>query len=307
MAHDKVFDRILVTGATGQLGKAMVTLLGAHRCIAASRSVLPLDFPEALRTRLDYFKPTAIINCGAYTQVDRAELPEEKIFVQAVNEESPRVLAQWCAKQNVPLVHFSTDYVFDGSGHHARGESEPTAPLNTYGETKLAGEQAVLTANAASLIFRTSWVYDANGKNFLNTMLRLGAEKEELRVVADQIGAPTYAPHLAVAALEALERALELNKKYGRFPSGVYHLCAQGETSWHGFAEKIFQGALRRGATLRVQKNIAIPSSEYPTPARRPLNSRLDCSRAKEILGACIPLWENGLDECLDLKFDSEA
>jgi dTDP-4-dehydrorhamnose reductase len=299
-------ERLLVTGVTGQLGKAVVALHGAHRTIAASRAVLPLDFPEALAHRLDYLRPEAILNCGAYTQVDAAEKPEEEIFVRAINSESPAQIAKWCAARSVPMVHFSTDYVFDGSGTEPRDESAPTAPLNVYGKSKLEGERAVLESGAKALIFRTSWVYDANGKNFLNTMLRLGAERSELSVVCDQVGAPTYAPHLALAALEALERALQIESRTGRFPTGVYHLCGSGETSWHGFASKIFEGARARGATLalsEIAQNLKpIATSQDPTPARRPLNSRLNTSRALEVLGVSLPHWENGLEECLDLK-----
>jgi dTDP-4-dehydrorhamnose reductase len=296
-------ERMLVTGVTGQLGRAVLALQGAHRCIAASRAVLPLDFPEALPARLDYLKPQVILNCGAYTAVDAAEKPEEEIFVRAVNAESPAKLAQWCAAHGVPLVHFSTDYVFDGSGSQARDESSVTGPLNTYGRTKLEGEKAILASGARALIFRTSWVYDAGGKNFLNTMLRLGAEREQLKVVADQMGAPTYAPHLALAAIEALEKALEIETRSGQFPTGIYHLCGGGETSWHAFASRIFEGARARGAKLSVREVSAITSAEYPTPARRPLNSRLNCSRAFEMLGVSLPSWQTGLDECLDLKF----
>lgn len=303
-------DRVLVTGVTGQLGRAVVQLLGAHRCIAASRSVLPLDFPEVLATRLDYLRPTAIINCAAYTQVDQAEDASEAVFVRAINEESPRELARWCAARGVPFVHFSTDYVFDGSGEIARAEDAPVAPLNVYGRTKLDGERAVSEAGGRSLIFRTSWVYDAQGKNFLNTMLRLGAEREQLKVVADQVGAPTYAPHLAMAAVDALESAVEIESGGSgdaNFPTGIYHLCGGGETSWHGFASRIFEGARARGAKLSVREVAPIASSEYPTPAARPLNSRLDCSRARAVLGVSLPHWEHGLDECLDLKFQSHT
>jgi dTDP-4-dehydrorhamnose reductase len=296
-------DRVLVTGVTGQLGRAVLELLGAHHCIAASRAVLPLDFPETIPTRLDYLKPRAILNCAAYTAVDAAEKPEEEIFVRAINTESPAKLARWAQENGVPLVHFSTDYVFNGHGNTARDESSKPSPLNAYGRSKLEGEKAILNSGAKALIFRTSWVYDAHGKNFLNTMLRLGAERPELKVVSDQYGAPTYAPHLALAAIEALERALSIEARSQKFPTGVYHLCNSGETSWHGFASQIFNEAKSRGAKLAVTRVDPIASSEYPTPALRPLNSRLNCSRAFEVLGVSLPSWEQGLEECLDLKF----
>ncbi|MFN7684778.1 MAG: dTDP-4-dehydrorhamnose reductase [Oligoflexia bacterium] len=300
-------NRTLVTGVSGQLGRAVVSFLGAHRCIAAGRAALPLDFPEALSHRLDYLNPQAILNCAAYTAVDQAEKPEEELFVRAINEESPGRLARWCASRGIPLVHFSTDYVFDGHGTTRRSESDPTHPLNAYGRSKLAGEKAVLESGAKALVFRTSWVFDSEGKNFVNTMLALGAQRETLRVVADQVGAPTYAPHLAIAAVEALERALEIEARTGTFPSGVYHLCAGGETHWQAFAERIFEEARARGAQLAVKEVLPIASSEYPTPARRPLNSRLDCSRAAEVLGTAIPHWSHGLEECLDRKFSSSV
>ncbi|MEN9724101.1 MAG: hypothetical protein RJB38_2087 [Pseudomonadota bacterium] len=294
------FDRVLVTGVTGQVGRALVEQLGVHRCIAASRAVLPLDFPEALESRLDYFRPRAIINAGAYTAVDLAESPEEAIFVQAINEQSPERLARWCARNRVPLVHFSTDYVFDGSGTEARHEACPTAPLNEYGKSKLAGEQAILESGCFALIFRTSWVYDHQGKNFFRTMLRLGSEKEELKVVSDQIGAPTFAPQLAHAAISALERALEQQESSGQFPTGIYHLCHSGETSWWGFAQEIFEQAQRRAVELKVQRLLKVATTEYPSAARRPLNSRLDCQKVKEVLQISLPDWRVGLDECFD-------
>lgn len=298
---NSAFDRILVTGVTGQVGQALVNQLGVHRCIAASRAVLPLDFPETLDHRLDYFRPRAVFNAAAYTAVDAAERPEEAIFVKAINEESPGRIARWCARNRVPLVHFSTDYVFDGAGHAPRSELDPTNPLNEYGRSKLAGEDAILESGCAALILRTSWVYDHQGNNFFQTMLRLGGERERLKVVSDQVGAPTYAPQLAEAAITALEQALGTQENTGSFPTGIFHLCHSGETSWHGFAEAIFQGVRDRGRSLAVRVVEPIPTSSYPTPARRPLNSRLDCGKARERLQASLPDWRIGLEECLDL------
>ncbi|MBU6375170.1 MAG: dTDP-4-dehydrorhamnose reductase [Bdellovibrionales bacterium] len=304
---NSAFDRVLVTGATGQLGRALLAQLGPHRCIAASREVLPLHFPEALPHRLDYFRPRAIFNAGAYTAVDQAEQESESITVRAVNEESPAKLARWCAVNRVPLIHFSTDYVFDGSGDQPKGEIDPTGPLNRYGLSKLAGENEILSSGCRALIFRTSWVYDHRGKNFLKTMLRLGVEKDTLRVVDDQIGAPTFAPQLADAAIRGLENALIIEEKTGSFPSGVYHLCHRGATSWHGFAEAIFSRAKDRGVPLKVQHLEKITTEQYPTPARRPKNSRLDCSKAERTLGVRLPEWQVGLEECLDLWFAAHS
>jgi len=301
------FDRVLITGVTGQVGKALLEQLGVHRCIAASRAVLPLDFPETLNHRLDYFRPRAILNAGAYTAVDQAENPDEAIFVRAINEESPARLAQWCAKNQVPLIHFSTDYVFDGTGDDPRTEKAPTNPLNVYGQTKLAGEKAILESGCKALIFRTSWVYDHQGKNFFRTMLRLAAEREALNIVSDQTGAPTFAPQLAQATIDALENALDLEAKSGQFPTGIYHLTHRGEISWHGFAEAIFSGARARGAHLKVRDVNAIRSDAYPTPAKRPRNSRLDCSLAEQRLNVRLPDWKAGLEECLDLFAEKEG
>jgi dTDP-4-dehydrorhamnose reductase len=193
-------------------------------------------------------------------------------------------------------VHYSTDYVFPGTGTRAWSEDDETAPLNVYGESKLAGEQGIAAAGGRYMVFRTSWVYDAVGKNFLRTMLRLGADRETLRVVADQHGAPTYAPQLAQGTLEALNCA----ESEEQFPSGIYHLCNGGETTWHDFAQSIFDAARSRGWNLKVQNVEAVASSAYPTPARRPMNSRLNNSKAQRVLGVQLPHWQDGLNACLD-------
>jgi dTDP-4-dehydrorhamnose reductase len=295
------FDRVLITGATGQVGSALLSCFGAHRCIAPPIEAFPLHFPEVLEKRLDYFKPTAIFNAAAFTQVDLAESPDQEPIVEAVNHESPARIARWCNRNGVPLVHFSTDYVYSGQGTHARREDEPTGPLNTYGRTKLAGDAAILSNGAKALILRTSWVYDSAGTNFFRTMLRLGKEKKELRIVSDQVGAPTYAPHLAHAAIDALEAALGLEQKVNSFATGIYHLVNSGETSWHGFAQAIFEGARAMGALLAVENVLPIETASYPTAAARPLNSRLDTSKIRETLGVKMPSWQTGLEECLPL------
>lgn len=284
---------IVILGAGGQVGRALAALLGG-RGAPLSRAEADLSRPGELSPLLERLHPAAVINAGAYTQVDRAEEDEET--ARRVNGEAPGMLARWCAARSIPFVHYGTDYVFPGTGDRPWTEEDPPAPLGAYGRGKLEGERQVAAAGGQWLVLRTSWVYDATGRNFLTTMLRLGREREELRVVADQHGAPTYAPQLADATLRALERALALP----RFPSGVYHLCHGGETTWHGFAEAIFAGARARGMTLRVRTVEAIPSSAYPTPARRPLNSRLDTGKARETLGVTLPGWEAGLSACLD-------
>lgn len=290
--------RIAVFGANGQVGRALVKLLGA-RAVPFTRADADFSEPESLRAVLDACHPDAVMNAAAYTAVDKAE--EEREAAYAANAESPAVLAQWCAEHGVPLVHYSTDYVFDGTGEKPWRENDPTAPLNVYGASKRAGEEAIAASGADYLLFRTSWVYDAQGVNFLNTMLRLGAERESLSVVADQTGAPTYAPHLAAASLEALEKAVGMEA----FPSGIYHLAHAGETNWHDFAEAIFAGARDHGAELCIKTVEPIPSSAYPTPAERPRNSRLNCSKIHTVFGISLPKWQQGLIEALKEKYAS--
>ncbi len=284
---------IVVTGASGQVGRALLELLGS-RGLGLTRAELDLSDPDGLERRLEGLMPSALLNPAAYTQVDLAESEPE--VARRVNAAAPGVLARWCAARDIPLVHFSTDYVFPGDGERPWRETDAPGPLNVYGRTKLEGERQVAEAGGRALVLRTSWVYDAAGKNFLTTMLRLGREREVLRVVADQHGAPTYAPHLAAAALEALENALARPE----FPSGVYHLCGRGAATWHSFAEAIFAGARARGVPLRVREVEPIPTASYPTPARRPFNSRLDTSRARALLGVELPEWAAGLAACLD-------
>lgn len=293
-------SRILVLGAGGQVGRALKELLNS-RAIILGREEADLSQPERLESILASHAPSAIINAAAYTQVDKAE--EEKELAFTVNAEAPSIIARYCLEREIPFIHYSTDYVFNGEGDEPWQEEDQTAPLNTYGASKLAGEEAIAAVGGNYLIFRTSWVYDGQGKNFLNTMLRLGATKEELSIVADQFGAPTYAPHLADATLKALNHA----QAKPVFPSGIYHLCHGGVTSWHGFATQIFERASRLGMKLTVKKVNAIPSSAYPTPAKRPHNSRLDCAKAKDILDIRLPAWEVGLNACMEWKASHEG
>jgi dTDP-4-dehydrorhamnose reductase len=268
-----------------------------ERAIPLTQAELDLSKIDTIRETLDRYSPDVVINPAAYTAVDKAE--EEQGLASLINGEAPGVMAAWCNDKRIPFIHYSTDYVFDGSGDHPRDENMKTAPLNHYGASKLAGEQAVEQAGGNYLIFRTSWVYDAQGKNFVNTMLRLGGEREVLSIVADQIGAPSYAPHLADATLQALEKVQNLDA----FPSGVYHMCNAGETSWNQFALAIFEGAKRHGRVLEITKVNAINTVDYPTPATRPLNSRLDYSRLKQVFDITMPSWQEGLEACLQEKF----
>lgn len=291
---------LLIIGSNGQVGRALMAL--AENAIGVTRQEIDLEkiefFPQESGLR-----PSAIINAAAYTAVDKAE--EEEIRAHQINAIAPAILAQYCKERDIPFIHYSTDYVFDGSGSEPWKETDVPNPLSAYGRTKREGERRIAEIGGKYLIFRTSWVYDETGKNFLNTMLRLGAEREELRVVNDQFGAPTYARHLAQATLTALENA----QKAPRFPSGIYHLCGGGETTWAGFAEKIFGLLTEQGEAQSGRGNEArgkpppqikgIPTSDYPTPAIRPKNSRLDCGKAKDVLGVALPHWEEGLRECL--------
>jgi dTDP-4-dehydrorhamnose reductase len=239
-----------------------------------------------------------IVNAAAYTAVDQAE--QEEAIARRINGEAPRVLAQAAQRAGALLIHYSTDYVFAGTGERAWQPEDPVDPQNAYGRTKLAGEQAIAAIGADWLVFRTSWVYASRGRNFVRTMLKLGTERERLRVVADQIGAPTSARLIADATAQALAVALA-ERREGRFQSAVHHLCAAGHTSWHGFAEALFERwqVLSPESPLALRALEAIASSEYPTPAKRPLNSRLDCAAFERRFELTLPPWQRGLDMVL--------
>ncbi|MBM3617280.1 MAG: dTDP-4-dehydrorhamnose reductase [Alphaproteobacteria bacterium] len=286
-------QRIAVLGAAGQIGRALVQVLGERALPLPRADADLLDIP-ALLSKLEMLKPDAVINAAAYTAVDAAEDDVERCM--AINAQAPAKLAEWCAARGIPFVHFSTDYVYDGSGEKPWRETDAANPLNRYGTSKKLGDEGVQAVGGKHLIFRTSWVYDAVGRNFLTTMLRLGAEKEQLRVVADQFGAPSYAPHLAVAVVSCLEKAMQMDA----FPYGVYHMANAGETSWHGFAQAIFASAVAAGAPQRVKDVEPIPSVAYPTRAGRPLNSRLNCSKLHTVFGERLPTWEQGLSDAME-------
>lgn len=285
---------ILVIGSDGQLAKALKPLLPG--AVFLNRGALDLAYPERVADVFGQYDPSAIINAAAYTQVDNAE-SEEKL-VRAINAETPAAMAIYCYDRAIPFVHFSTDYVFDGSGEKPWTEEDAPAPLNAYGRSKLAGEEAVARIGGQYLIFRTSWVYDAVGKNFVNTILRLCTEREELRIIADQFGAPTYAPQLAKGAIMALQAAVAVP----RFPSGIYHLCNQGTASWYDFAVAIVEHASRIGLPVKTKTIHPIKATEYPLPAKRPYNSRLDCAKARSIFNVTLPAWQAGLAACMELK-----
>jgi dTDP-4-dehydrorhamnose reductase len=292
--------RIVVTGVTGQVGGALTaTLPDIGTVVAADRSVLNLAEPATLTASLDRLAPDLIVNPAAYTAVDRAEDERELAF--AVNGEAPGVLAKWASERDVPLVHFSTDYVFDGQGEAPWCEDSPTGPLSVYGASKLAGEQAIRKASGPHLIVRTSWVYAARGSNFLRTMARLARERTELRVVADQIGAPTSAHVIADAVTSLLANAAgNLPERFGK-AGGLVNVAASGEASWHGFAVQIVEGLRSRGIELAVQRIVPLRTDEYPTKAKRPQNSRFDLARLRNLFGISPPSWNDALSRELDL------
>ncbi len=243
--------------------------------------------------------PDLIVNPAAYTAVDRAE--DERALAFLINAEAPGAIARWAARRGVPLVHFSTDYVFDGSGARPWREDDPTAPLSAYGASKLAGEDAIRATSGPHLIVRTSWVYAARGTNFLRTIARLARERGELRIVADQVGAPSSARLIAnaVAAVVAAPGA-PLADRFAA-AAGRVNVAASGETSWHGFAVAIVEGLQARGISLAVERVVPIATADYPTEAQRPGNSRLDLARLKSIFGVTTPQWGEALSGELDV------
>ncbi|HYG05951.1 MAG TPA: dTDP-4-dehydrorhamnose reductase [Stenotrophomonas sp.] len=292
---------LLVFGANGQVGQELQRALAPlGPVIATTRSgqlpdgrdcdVADFDQPQTLAPLLQRLRPAWVINAAAYTAVDRAEQERDAAF--RANAEAPGLIARWCAANQVPLVHYSTDYVFDGQGSRPYPVDAATEPLGVYGESKLAGEQAIRQAGGRHLIFRTAWVYAAHGHNFLRTMLRVGAERDELKVVADQIGTPT--PAALIADITATAIAGDNGQR-----SGTWHLTADGETSWHGFAEEIFRQARAMGLIEKAPKVTAIASSEYPTPVRRPAYSRLDTSALVRDFGVDLPSWQEGVSRVL--------
>jgi dTDP-4-dehydrorhamnose reductase len=291
--------RILVTGVTGQVGSALVARLPSSATVlAADRSVLDLAEPQAIARTLERMAPDIIFNPAAYTAVDKAE--EEPDLAMRINAEAPGAMALWAAAHDVPLIHFSTDYVFDGSGTRAWREDDAPRPLSVYGATKLAGETEIRNARGTYLIVRTSWVYAVEGKNFLRTIARLARERAELRIVADQIGAPTSAALIADAAAGMLSEGPEALRERCMHVGGLVHLAASGETSWYGFACAIVEGLKARGVALAVERIVPIASDDYPTQARRPQNSRLDLSRLKTIFAIGPPPWQTALTLELD-------
>ena len=288
---------ILIIGKTGQIARALAETAPIDqwsRSRFLDRSELDLSRPETIRDVILGFMPKAVINAAAYTAVDLAE--KERELAMKVNAESPGEIAKACAELDVPLIHFSSDYVYSGAGERPWIEFDDVGPVSVYGESKARGDALIQERCRKHLILRTSWVYDDEGKNFVNTMLRLGAEREVLRVVADQIGAPTQARDIARTTWKIAARVM-VDAGFKHW--GICHVASQGWTSWNGFAKEIFAEAARLGIPLKVKDVQEIATSEYPTPAKRPLNSRLDTSRLKAEFGIEMPRWQDALRECL--------
>ncbi|MFN3716966.1 MAG: dTDP-4-dehydrorhamnose reductase [Thiobacillus sp.] len=286
-------QKILLTGASGQVGWELRRTLGAlGQVVALDSRSMDLADADAVRAAVRSIAPTIIVNPAAYTAVDTAESEPDR--AHAVNAVAPGVLAEEAARLGALLVHYSTDYVFDGSGEAPWREDDATGPLNVYGATKLAGERAIAATGCRHLIFRTSWVYGARGGNFLLTMRRLMRERPELKIVADQVGAPTWCRDLAEATAQVLVQLRD--KDESRW--GVYHMTNAGETSWHGFAEAIL--ALDAfDKTMTPARLVPISGRDYPTPARRPLNSRLDNGRLEQAFGLRLRNWREALALCM--------
>jgi len=286
--------KVLITGANGQLGQSLLVAPVS----ANEFTWIPTDYPElditdpsAIEHWIEKVSPDAIVNCAAYTAVDQAEKEPEK--ARGINATGPLQLALSAKKAGIPFIHTSTDYVFPGTSRIPYRETDPTGPISVYGRTKLEGEQAVIQAAGASIIIRTSWLYSEFGKNFVLTMLRLGRERDQLGVVMDQIGSPTYAGDLADALITILKSVRDRPEVFTS--PGIYHFCNTGEVSWFDFAKEIFEYT---GLSCKV---MPLRTEQYPQPATRPAYSVLDTSRYREEFGVSIPYWKTSLVKCLDV------
>ena len=304
---------ILVLGTTGQVGGMLVAEIPHYlenrytRLTTAGRSDadLVIDFMsyKEVNKALNDLKPDIIINAIAYTAVDQAE--SEPAMAKLINARLPTTLASWCAKNNSTLIHYSTDFVFNGEVEGSYGESAETGPLSVYGRTKLEGEQAIRLSKASSIILRTSWVYGETGNNFMRTMQRLARERDTLRIVSDQQGTPTYSRHLAILTC-GLIKAIQANPGFFHHQQRLYHASAKGQTTWHGFATAIFD-AMTEYESVKVSEVNAIATSDYPTPAARPKNSVLNCDLIFEDLGLDMPDWHDGLTEAMCRAYADDA
>ncbi|GLQ49246.1 dTDP-4-dehydrorhamnose reductase [Dyella flava] len=302
---------ILLLGANGQLGRSFLEHGGLARLgqvTPASRDgkrtdggvavVADLSAPDTLPSLLDTIRPQLIVNSAAYTAVDRAE--QEEDLATRINGEAVGVISRWAAANDALVVHYSTDYVFDGSGSTPYRTDAATAPISAYGRSKLAGEKALTASGANHLLLRTAWVYAAHGHNFLRTMLRLGAEREELRVVADQHGAPTSTDLIVGGTLAAIQAWQQADTAQRQAMQGTHHLVASGHTSWHGFATALLQAAHAKGLLQRMPRVVPITTAEFPTPAKRPGWSVLDNTSFQQRFGYALPEWQDGLHHVIE-------
>ncbi|AOZ00587.1 dTDP-4-dehydrorhamnose reductase [Cupriavidus sp. USMAHM13] len=291
---------LLVTGCNGQVGfELRRSLAPLGRVVALDRSGCDLSRPDEIRRRVRELRPDVIVNPAAYTAVDKAEADAETAF--AINATAAGVLAEEAKVLGSLLVHYSTDYVFDGRKEGPYVETDAVAPQSVYGKSKLAGELAVAATGAAALVLRTCWVAGAHGGNFAKTMLKLARERDSLRVIADQFGAPTTAALIADVTAQIIARHWLFGER-AEFAGGIYHLAAAGETNWHGYASEVVRYAAAKGVELKVDPAAieAIPATAYPLPAPRPSNSRLDTGKLRETFGIYLPDWQQGVHLLLD-------
>ncbi len=285
--------KIVILGATGQVGREVSRALPAvGEVVACDRSRADLEHPDRVADLLAHERPDVIVNAAAYTAVDKAEREPDR--AQLINATAVATIAAEARRQDALLIHYSTDYVFDGQATGCYRETDPTSPLSIYGATKLAGERAIAESGCRHYLFRTSWVYATHGANFLKTMLRLAANRDDLAVVADQVGAPTSAALIADITAECIRRSADASLA---LPLGLYHLAPQGTTTWHGYAVFLLAAARDRGLPVRVSPDGIRPltTAEYPTAARRPANSRLDTLKLTTALARSLPKWEDGV------------
>ena len=290
---------ILVTGGSGQLAGALMARAGSQKLMRVGRPEFDFDRPDDIAALLRAAAPSLIINAAAHTAVDKAETDVEAAY--RANRDGPRILAEYCAAAGIPLIHVSTDFVFDGANGAPYVETDATNPTSVYGASKLAGETAVLASGARAIILRTSWVYAATGRNFVLTMLNAAAKTSHLRVVGDQRGCPTAARDLAAAILRMSARLASIgwNDAY----RGVFHAAGGGSTTWHGLATATFAEAAKYGMTAPTVE--AIATADWPTPALRPADSRLDCGKLGKVFGIALPDWRNALSRTITDVFEA--
>jgi dTDP-4-dehydrorhamnose reductase len=291
--------RLLIAGWQGQVARALVEAAPACpdvKACAVGRAALDICEARSIERALSQIEPSIVINSAAYTAVDQAETDTERAF--ALNRDGAGLLAQAAARRGIPIIHLSTDYVYDGRKREPYLEDDAPWPTTVYGRSKLEGEHAVRDANPRHVILRTAWVFSPSGKNFVKTMLGQAAERKAVRVVDDQRGTPTYAPHLVAAILE-MARQLSTRKGEGDAgPWGVYHAAGSGSTTWRGLAEEVFRRSAELGGPAAAVEPIA--SADYPTPAQRPANSQLDCGKLERTFGLRLPAWQDGVAQCVE-------